>query len=99
MRSRVITSIVLAMTVTGCAGWNKGAPSCDGSAKRPLNKSLWDWETNPPVAPQLESPPVKRLGQAKPSGPADGGEQPTTAWSSFDIARSFVSCGEASRHG
>lgn len=99
MKCRAITSLVLAVMVSGCAGWNKGAPSCDGSAKRPLNKSLWDWETNPPVAPQPNAPPVKRLGQAKPTASANGGKQPSATWSSFNIARSFLPCGEASRHG
>ena len=28
----------------GCAIWSKGPPSCDGLARRPLNRSLWDWE-------------------------------------------------------
>jgi type IV secretion system protein VirB7 len=98
MNCRVILSVMLALAATGCAGWNKGAPSCDGSAKRPLNKSLWDWETHPPVAPQSDSSPVKRLGQVQPIGPAEGLEQ-HTAWSSFAIARSFLPCGEASRHG
>ena len=99
MRGRVITSIVLAMTVTGCAGWNKGAPSCDGSAKRPLNKSLWDWETNPPVAPLPEALPVKRLGNAMPSASTDSGEQRGATSSSFDAARSLLPCNVARRHG
>jgi len=99
MRSRAITSLVLAMTVTGCAGWNKGAPSCDGSAKRPLNKSLWDWEASPPAAPQPDAPPVKRFGHEQPVTPANGTVQLSANWSSFDIARSFLPCGEASRHG
>ena len=99
MRGRVITSIVLAMTVTGCAGWNKGAPSCDGSAKRPLNKSLWDWETNPPVAPLPEARPVKRLGNAMPSASTDSGEQHGATSSSFDTARSLLPCSKARRHG
>lgn len=99
MNCRVILSVMLALAATGCAGWNKGAPSCDGSAKRPLNRSLWDWEANPPVAPQPDAPPVKRLGQAKPTASANGGKQPSATWSSFNIARSFLPCGEATRHG
>ena len=99
MNCRVITSIVLAMAVTGCAGWNKGAPSCDGSAKRPLNRSLWDWEATPPVSPQPDAPAVKRLGQAHRDPTAGKVAQAASAWSSFDIARSFLSCGEAARHG
>ncbi|MDP3411025.1 type IV secretion pathway protein [Bosea sp. (in: a-proteobacteria)] len=99
MNCRVIFSVVLAMTVTGCAGWNKGAPSCDGSAKRPLNRSLWDWEAMPPVAPQPDAPAVKRLGQARHELPARGIGLAGTAWSAFDIARSFRPCNEATRHG
>ncbi len=99
MNCRVILSVMLALAATGCAGWNKGAPSCDGSAKRPLNKSLWDWEANPPAAPKLDAPPVKRLGQLLPGVPTDGLDQPISAWSSFDIARSFLPCSEATRHG
>jgi len=94
----MITGIALAMIVTGCAGWNKGSPSCDGSAKRPLNKSLWDWEARPPAAPQPDAPPVKRLGQARPITPAKLAQLSANR-SSFDIVRSFLPCGEASRHG
>lgn len=95
MRCRVIASLVLATVVTGCAGWNKGAPSCDGSAKRPLNRSLWDWEATPPPATQPDVPVVKRLGQAQQELPAKG----IGAWSAFDFARSFRPCIEATRHG
>lgn len=99
MRCRVIVSLLLATVVTGCAGWNKGAPSCDGSAKRPLNKSLWDWEASPPAAPKPDTPVVKRLGLAQPELPARVIGRADTAWSAFDIARSFRPCSEATRHG
>lgn len=99
MRCRVITSVLLAITVTGCAAMNKGAPSCDGSAKRPLNRSLWDWEATPPAATQPDTPVVKRLGQSQHELPARGIGQVATAWYAFDIARSFRACGEAPRHG
>jgi type IV secretion system protein VirB7 len=99
MNCRVIVSLMLATVVTGCAGWNRGAPSCDGSAKRPLNRSLWDWEATPPATTQPDTPAVKRLGQAQQELPARGIGQVATAWSAFDIARSFRACGEATRHG
>jgi type IV secretion system protein VirB7 len=99
MNCRVIASLVLATVVTGCAGWSKDAPSCDGSAKRPLNRSLWDWEATPPAAPQPDAPAVKRMGQAQPDQPAGGIERAATAWSAYDIARSLLPCVEASRHG
>lgn len=99
MNSRTIASMLLALTVTGCAGWNRGAPSCDGSAKRPLNKSLWDWEAKPPAAPAPALPPVQRLGRADPIGVGGEAAQATVAWTSFDIAGSLLPCGEGLRRG
>jgi type IV secretion system protein VirB7 len=99
MICRVTASLALALAMSGCAGWNKGAPSCDGSAKRPLNKSLWDWEASPPTAPKPDTPVVKRLGQAQQELPAGGIGRAAAAWSAFDIARSFRPCSEATRHG
>src|SRR4051812_858730 len=51
------------------------APSCDGYARRPLNRSLWNWEAGlaaprpPDVAPApVFAQPVQRLGAGKPIG-------------------------------
>ena len=50
------------------------APSCDGYARRPLNRSLWNWEAGlaapppPDVAPApVIARPVQRLGAGHPS--------------------------------
>lgn len=84
--------IALLLTgLTGCSGFPKPAPSCDGTAKRPLNRSLWDWEAKSPAAPAAEStkaasPPVQRLGALRPA-------------ESFAMAASYRPCRETSRHG
>jgi len=47
-------ALALATPLTSCASL---APSCDGSARRPLNRSLWDWENARPIAvAPLEAP-------------------------------------------
>ncbi|AGF74932.1 type IV secretion protein VblB7 [Bartonella australis AUST/NH1] len=51
------TGLLLTIFMSGCASWDKMAyplPKCNGYARRPLNKSMWDWDTkNPPSTPML----------------------------------------------
>ncbi|MBS3651904.1 type IV secretion system protein VirB7 [Pseudaminobacter sp. 19-2017] len=34
----------LLAAVSGCATLSYPLPKCDGYAKRPLNRSMWDWD-------------------------------------------------------
>ncbi|TPL88786.1 type IV secretion system protein VirB7 [Mesorhizobium sp. B2-3-12] len=38
--------IGLLSAVSGCATLSHPLPKCDGYAKRPLNRSMWDWEAS-----------------------------------------------------
>jgi len=96
--------IALLLTgLTGCSGFPKPAPSCDGSAKRPLNRSLWDWETKGPAPagePGKSSPPVQRLGAVRPAEAyAMLTDQLRQPWTAGANAGSYRPCSETSRHG
>lgn len=99
-------ALALATPLTGCASLTgASAPSCDGSARRPLNGSLWDWESARPIAtPLIEAPPPAPV-------PASSGGEPlirkgeigrsqsvARAKPVFDIAASTRRCGGAD-HG
>src|SRR5689334_2983386 len=66
------------LALGGCSALGPtAAPSCDGYARRPLNRSLWNWEAGlaAPPPPDLAPAPVfartgQRLGAGKPSGTA-----------------------------
>ena len=66
------------LALGGCGTLSPTAPpSCDGYARRPLNRSLWNWEAGlaapppPDVVPTtVFARPVQRLGAGKPSGTA-----------------------------
>jgi type IV secretion system protein VirB7 len=107
----VFLALALATSLGGCASLTGGsAPSCDGSARRPLNRSLWEWESAktisgaPIAAPPMETP------APPPVPPSSGGEplirkgeigraQPVArAKPAFDIAASTRRCGGAD-HG
>src|SRR5208283_4907744 len=53
-----LLALAVATPLTGCASLTgASAPSCDGSARRPLNRSLWDRENAGPLAVvPLEAP-------------------------------------------
>lgn len=36
--------LVLAATLSGCASLSYPLPKCDGYSRRPLNRSMWEWE-------------------------------------------------------
>lgn len=56
---KVLIVSVIACQLGGCASWSKAPPSCDGSVRRPLNRSLWDWESGTPLAvPEQAAPPA-----------------------------------------
>jgi len=36
--------LVLAPTLVGCASMAEPLPKCDGYSRRPLNRSMWEWD-------------------------------------------------------
>lgn len=90
-------ALVLAAPLTGCASLTgASAPSCDGSTRRPLNRSLWDWENAAPIeapapaAPPAIGEPIMRKGEID---RAHANER-TAALPIFDIAASTRRCGD-----
>ncbi len=94
---RLLLVSVIACELGGCASWSKAPPSCDGAARRPLNRSLWDWESGTPLAapeqapPPTGSDPLIRKGDAGSSVPAG---QSSASASHIDIVASYHPCGK-----
>lgn len=92
-----ILALALATPLTGCASlMGASAPSCDGWTRRPLNRSLWDWENAaliqapaPAVAP-VNGQPIIRKGEID---RAHASER-TAALPIFDIVASTRRCGD-----
>jgi type IV secretion system protein VirB7 len=94
---KVLIVSVIACQLGGCASWSKAPPSCDGSVRRPLNRSLWDWESGTPLAvpeqaaPPAASDPLIRKGDASSSAPST---RLHATGSHVDIAASYHACGK-----
>jgi type IV secretion system protein VirB7 len=94
---RLSIMCVIGMQLGGCAIWSKAPPSCDGLARRPLNRSLWDWETGTPLAtpeppiPSSAPAPIIRKGETIPAAPST---QLAASGHQADITASYRSCGK-----
>ncbi|WP_326891986.1 hypothetical protein U8P73_27300 (plasmid) [Rhizobium beringeri] len=91
---RIIVSLLLAIGLTGCAATSHPLPKCDGYSRRPLNRSMWQWEDNKP-AKQDDADAVQPTATGHVSS---YGEEPLTeepaAFAHFDVVGSHRSCQE-----
>lgn len=65
----ILITVFVAPALVACATLGgAGAPSCDGASRRPLNRSLWNWEDRGPAAsaPTGEPTPVDQGPDARP---------------------------------
>lgn len=85
--------IGLLAVVSGCASLSYPLPKCDGYAKRPLNRSMWDWDAGKSQGDQQQSSLAGGNGAA--SAFADQPTEPTietAAFAGFDEAGSHAAC-------
>jgi type IV secretion system protein VirB7 len=95
MWRRLMFLCLAATTLAGCASFSRAPPSCDGLARRPLNRSMWEWENAPASAPpslplmrRADAGSPKRVAKRTGAAPMAGGLPPR-----FDIAASTRACG------
>jgi type IV secretion system protein VirB7 len=66
---RLIIMCVMAWPLGGCATFSSAPPTCDGFARRPLNRSLWDWEGAPQALGSVPSLPIRTAETGRPNAP------------------------------
>lgn len=89
---RVFTLMGVLAILSGCATLSYPLPKCDGYAKRPLNRSMWDWEAGKEQASKQSS-----LANTSPNAAAFAAEPSrsaiqTAAFAGFDEAASHAAC-------
>ena len=112
-RIMMASLVVVATELGGCTSvmGPTPAPSCDGGTRRPLNRSMWDWEATRPGAPVASAiTPVPVEGSASASGhpdlrkggpvaPERIGEAHQQHLPRFDVAASLRACTGGFGHG
>ncbi|WDZ80880.1 hypothetical protein PWG15_24315 (plasmid) [Ensifer adhaerens] len=43
---RTFPLLCMAVALSGCASLTYPLPKCDGYSRRPLNRSMWEWQDN-----------------------------------------------------
>lgn len=109
----IIAASVCGLALAGCASITgpRPAPACDGYSRRPLNRSMWEWESVNPVAPAVATPALASPEPADAALPApaaplmresearEGAPGKVVSSPRFDIAASLASCTGEWRHG
>ncbi len=89
---RMFLSLLLTLSLAGCASISHPLPECDGYSRRPLNRSMWQWEsdgkTDQSTTGVISADPARHV--------ASFADQPApvtpVAFTHFDIAGSYRPC-------
>ncbi|MCW0018936.1 hypothetical protein [Rhizobium sp. BT-226] len=89
---RIIVTLFIAMELTGCASKSHPLPRCDGYSRRPLNRSMWQWEdTKPTKQDESDALPTPATGHASSYEKEPLTEEPA-AFAHFDAVGSYRPC-------
>ena len=84
----------LLAAVSGCASLSYPLSKCDGYAKRPLNRSMWDWDAGKKAQGNQQQSSLA-VGNGTALAFADQTAEAalkTAAFAGFDEARSHTAC-------
>ncbi|AIK43874.1 hypothetical protein Brsp06_02981 [Brucella sp. NBRC 13694] len=72
----------IALALVSCASLTNPLPKCDGNARRPLNRAMWQWERSS-ASPKPDAQAITRFVHEN---------KQSSAFDHFDIDASFGDC-------
>lgn len=87
---RPVLLLSMAVILSGCASMTYPLPKCDGYSRRPLNRSMWQWEDSSNVKQEHSNPPPATSPAMGAAYVAERKENP--AFAHLDIATSYRPC-------
>lgn len=87
---RTFPLLCIAATLSGCASLTYPLPKCDGYSRRPLNRSMWEWEDNKNLK-QRQSDARPTNSQSVAAAYVEEGREPP-AFAHLDIKTSYRRC-------
>ncbi|MGO7135794.1 hypothetical protein AB9E06_33710 [Rhizobium leguminosarum] len=89
---RIVLSLFLAVDLAGCTSISHPLPKCDDYSRRPLNRSMWQWEDKSAAKPPTSNAaPVTNPAASYVEEPASA---TPAAFAHFDVVGSYRPCGE-----
>ncbi|WP_088676200.1 hypothetical protein [Rhizobium sp. R339] len=91
---RIVLSLLLTVGLVGCGSISHPLPKCDGYSRRPLNRSMWQWQDRDSGA--TKKPTTGAVATEPTSHAAAYGQEPSSvtpaAFAHFDVAGSYRPC-------
>ena len=88
---RILLPLLLSASLSGCASISYPLHKCDGYSRRPLNRSMWQWEDK-----GKQQTPASEISRNPASRAVPFAEEPTSvtpaAFAHFDVAGSYRPC-------
>ncbi|PDT26707.1 hypothetical protein CO660_26630 [Rhizobium sp. L9] len=91
---RVALLLFLIPSLAACGSMSHPLPKCDGYARRPMNRSMWQWQDNRSAEqPVTGAVPAQPASQPFAYGEGALPSAAPAAFASFDVAGSYRPCG------
>lgn len=87
---RTVSLLCMAATLSGCASLTYPLPKCDGYSRRPLNRSMWQWEDKSNLKQQRADASSTVPPRLMSSYAAEA--QDPSAFLRFDVVGSYRHC-------
>ncbi|CUX55001.1 hypothetical protein [Agrobacterium deltaense] len=88
---RILLPLLLSASLSGCASISYPLPKCDGYSRRPLNRSMWQWEDKgklqKPGSENAQNPVSRGVPYAE-----ELASVTPAAFAHFDVAGSYRPC-------
>lgn len=88
---RILLPLLLSASLSGCASISYPLPKCDGYSRRPLNRSMWQWEDKERLQKHASENAQNPVSRAVPYAEAPVSVAPA-AFAHFDVAGSYRPC-------
>jgi type IV secretion system protein VirB7 len=88
---RILVPLLLTVSLSGCASISYPLPKCDGYSRRPLNRSMWQWEDKEKLQKPVSENARNPASHAVPYAEEQASVTPA-AFAQFDVAGSYRSC-------
>ncbi|NSX89087.1 hypothetical protein [Agrobacterium tumefaciens] len=88
---RILFLLLLIASLSGCASISYPLPKCDGYSRRPLNRSMWQWEDKGKLQEPASENARNQTTRAVPYAEEPASVTPA-AFAHFDAAGSYRPC-------
>lgn len=90
---RILLPFLLTLILAGCSSISHPLPKCDGYSRRPLNRSMWQWENDEKSNPKTSEAVSANTAHHAAAYADDPGSAMPAAFAQFDVEGSYRPCG------